>query len=179
MAEAGERWEEVEGLHLLTIREVREAVDVSNVITQETEIDQVAEIINRGLPLEDVQTERTRLKEHAFAGVKSMPLYSYRCGACHTTREILAKMSDPPPQVCDACGAEGQMTKLLARTSFQLKGSGWYSQGYEGASNRQSESHSGDGGSTSSDGGGASDASTGGTADRASSNSGSTGSSTD
>ena len=66
-----------------------------------------------------------------------MPLYSYRCDVCHTTTEILAKMSDPPPEICATCGAEGAMRKVLARTSFKLKGSGWYSQGYEGASNRQ------------------------------------------
>ena len=103
-----------------------------------------------------------------------MPLYSYRCDACHTTREILAKMSDPPPEGCDSCGALGHMRKLLARTSFQLKGGGWYSQGYEGSSNREASttsegaaakpSGSGvDGGSTTGTGG-ASESRTGGDA---------------
>ena len=71
-----------------------------------------------------------------------MPLYPYRCNACQTTLEVLAKMSDSPPQKCESCGAEGQMNKLLARTSFQLRGGGWYRQGYEGTSNREGSTQS-------------------------------------
>lgn len=67
--EVGGRWVEAEGLHRLTIREVREVVVVSNVITQETAIERVAEIINLNHPLEGVHIDRSRLKEHAFAGV--------------------------------------------------------------------------------------------------------------
>ena len=101
-----------------------------------------------------------------------MPLYSYRCDTCHTTTEILAKMSDPPPKICATCGAEGTMRKLLARTSFKLKGSGWYRQGYEGASNRKDDAQkessrestsSGDGGRSESSSSGQAESSSSGT----------------
>ena len=65
-----------------------------------------------------------------------MPIYSYLCEACHTTTEILAKISDPPPSTCKNCGQSGQLKKQISRTAFQLKGDGWYSSGYEGKSNR-------------------------------------------
>lgn len=72
-----------------------------------------------------------------------MPIYRYACGACETQIEVIAKMSDPAPARCEACGAEGQMSKLISRTSFQLKGGGWYQQGYEGSSNRSGGASSG------------------------------------
>ena len=102
-----------------------------------------------------------------------MPLYSYRCNVCQTTIEVIAKMSDPPPQTCEACGVDGQMTKLLSRTSFKLKGGGWYSQGYEGMSNRQGESSSADSAKAPSSGesSGASGGSTGGQSESGSSSS--------
>jgi predicted nucleic acid-binding Zn ribbon protein len=82
-------------------------------------------------------------------------------------------MSDPPPETCEACGVDGQMTKLLSRTSFKLKGSGWYSQGYEGTSNRQGESSSAESATAPSSGesSGANGGSTGGQSESGSSNS--------
>ena len=65
-----------------------------------------------------------------------MPIYHYRCSACDHQQEILAKISDPAPERCASCNAQGTLTKQIARSSFQLKGSGWYKQGYEGASNQ-------------------------------------------
>ena len=62
-----------------------------------------------------------------------MPIYPYVCSACGEEREVLAKMSDPPPAACKACGAEGTMAKAVARSSFKLKGGGWYAQGYNTA----------------------------------------------
>lgn len=35
----------------------------------------------------------------------------------------------PMPESCDACG--GKLSKLLSRTSFALKGSGWYTTDYK------------------------------------------------
>jgi putative FmdB family regulatory protein len=67
-----------------------------------------------------------------------MPIYSYLCRACQSKMEVLAKMSDAPPQTCTHCGKQGQLDKLLARTAFQLKGDGWYHSNYEGKSNRSS-----------------------------------------
>ena len=79
-----------------------------------------------------------------------MPIYHYRCSACEQTQEVIAKMSDPAPSRCDACGAEGSLSKQIARSSFQLKGGGWYKQGYEGASNQSGASGSSSSSSSSS-----------------------------
>lgn len=70
-----------------------------------------------------------------------MPLYEYRCPKCSHTFEKIVKISDPNPpcpniqvvaveegwteQRCDH-----ETEKLISRTSFALKGGGWYSDGY-------------------------------------------------
>lgn len=54
-----------------------------------------------------------------------MPTYEYRCNACHRDFEYQQRMSDPDLVKCEACGAD-QLEKLISRTAFQLKGSGWY-----------------------------------------------------
>ncbi|HVK85442.1 MAG TPA: zinc ribbon domain-containing protein [Kofleriaceae bacterium] len=54
-----------------------------------------------------------------------MPTYEYRCNACHRDFEYQQRMSDPDLVKCEACG-EDKLEKLISRTAFQLKGSGWY-----------------------------------------------------
>jgi putative FmdB family regulatory protein len=39
--------------------------------------------------------------------------------------EVEQKMSDPPVSVCPKCKAK-KVERLISRTSFQLKGGGWY-----------------------------------------------------
>ncbi len=53
-----------------------------------------------------------------------MPIYEYACKACHKEFEYQQRMSDPDKTVCEACG--GELERLISRTAFQLKGSGWY-----------------------------------------------------
>ena len=60
-----------------------------------------------------------------------MPIYEYQCDACGKAIEMQQKMSDPPPTTCEACG-KGPMTKLMSRTSFILKGGGWYTTDFKG-----------------------------------------------
>ena len=67
-----------------------------------------------------------------------MPIYAYKCSICDRVMEVMAKMSDPAPILCEYCGAKNQLQKLISRTAFKLKGDGWYSSGYEGKSNRSS-----------------------------------------
>jgi putative FmdB family regulatory protein len=57
-----------------------------------------------------------------------MPLYEYRCLKCGRVTELLQKLNDPPLARCTVC--QGKVEKLISRTSFQLKGGGWYAQGY-------------------------------------------------
>ncbi|HEU0032894.1 MAG TPA: zinc ribbon domain-containing protein [Kofleriaceae bacterium] len=54
-----------------------------------------------------------------------MPVYEYRCTSCHREFEYQQRMSDPEKTTCEACGQEA-LERLISRTAFQLKGSGWY-----------------------------------------------------
>ena len=53
-----------------------------------------------------------------------MPIYEYGCDACGKVLEVMQKFSDEPLKTCPECS--GQLTKLISRTSFQFKGTGWY-----------------------------------------------------
>lgn len=66
-----------------------------------------------------------------------MPLYEYQCEKCEEVSEFRMKMSDPDPKTCPKCGSE-PLRKLMSSTAFQLKGGGWYSEGYDGQSNKKS-----------------------------------------
>ena len=61
-----------------------------------------------------------------------MPIYEYRCDGCGHILEVWAKMADPPPTECTQCHAPAPQ-KIISRTSFQLKGGGWYAHGYGSA----------------------------------------------
>jgi len=53
-----------------------------------------------------------------------MPIYEYECPNCGRHYEIFQKFSDEPLNRCPECG--GHVHKLISRTSFILKGTGWY-----------------------------------------------------
>jgi len=57
-----------------------------------------------------------------------MPLYEYTCDRCGKTIEVLQRYSDEPLTVHEACG--GALEKLISRSAFKLKGSGWYATDY-------------------------------------------------
>jgi putative FmdB family regulatory protein len=57
-----------------------------------------------------------------------MPVYEYRCNACHTQFELRQKFSDPPVDQCPKCG--GTVRKIVSAVSFSLKGAGWFGDGY-------------------------------------------------
>src|SRR5687767_12423526 len=59
-----------------------------------------------------------------------MPIYEYACNKCGKLNDVWQKISDPPPAKCDGCGAENSLSKVMSRTSFVLKGGGWYSDLY-------------------------------------------------
>jgi len=62
-----------------------------------------------------------------------MPIYEYECTACEKVFEVQQRMSDEPVRTCPEC--EGEVKKLVSASSFMLKGSGWYADGYSGPSN--------------------------------------------
>lgn len=53
-----------------------------------------------------------------------MPIYEYKCLKCLNDFEAMQKFSDSPVKKCPSCG--GGVKRLISRSSFQLKGSGWY-----------------------------------------------------
>jgi putative FmdB family regulatory protein len=59
-----------------------------------------------------------------------MPIYEYECSQCHQASDALQKVNDPPPETCPKCGARNTLSRLLSRTSFVLKGGGWYADLY-------------------------------------------------
>jgi putative FmdB family regulatory protein len=71
-----------------------------------------------------------------------MPIYEFQCEKCEEVFALTMKMSDPHPESCPKC-SQTPVRKLLSRTSFLLKGSGWYSDGY-GSPPPPSEAKKGD-----------------------------------
>ncbi|MGB9821975.1 FmdB family zinc ribbon protein [Thermodesulfovibrio sp.] len=53
-----------------------------------------------------------------------MPIYEYECMHCHKVHEVIQKFSEEPLKNCPVCG--GELKKLISKSSFILKGSGWY-----------------------------------------------------
>jgi putative FmdB family regulatory protein len=64
-----------------------------------------------------------------------MPIYEYRCQSCDKEHEVIQKFSDDPLVTCPDCG--GDLNKVISNTSFVLKGSGWYSDGYSSPAPKQ------------------------------------------
>jgi putative FmdB family regulatory protein len=58
-----------------------------------------------------------------------MPIYEYACAACGHEFEEWQKMSDAPVRTCPKCKKK-KVERLISRTAFQLKGSGWYADLY-------------------------------------------------
>lgn len=62
-----------------------------------------------------------------------MPVYEYECSGCQKIFEVQQRIADAPVSVCPECG--GSVRKLISMSSFQLKGGGWYTDGYSGSTN--------------------------------------------
>lgn len=56
-------------------------------------------------------------------------IYEYSCPKCDRKIEIEQKLNDLAPMCCEEnCNVE--MERLISKTSFSLKGPGWYRDGY-------------------------------------------------
>lgn len=62
-----------------------------------------------------------------------MPVYEYECKQCQKVFEVQQKMADKPLSDCPECQAP--VKKLVSMSSFQLKGGGWYADGYSSTGN--------------------------------------------
>lgn len=67
-----------------------------------------------------------------------MPIYEYRCRSCGAEFEVIHKAGEGPRRKCRECS--GRLEKLVSRTSFQLKGSGWFAHGYGEAAPSKTDS---------------------------------------
>jgi len=61
-----------------------------------------------------------------------MPIYEYECTSCRNVLEVFQRMTEDPLTTCPDCS--GPVKKLMSMSSFQLKGGGWYADGYSSAS---------------------------------------------
>jgi putative FmdB family regulatory protein len=59
-----------------------------------------------------------------------MPIYEYKCSEC---KKVFSKLesitNEQKVKDCPECG--GKAHRIISQTSFQLKGGGWFAQGYE------------------------------------------------
>ena len=58
-----------------------------------------------------------------------MPIYEYACEICESEFELEQRITDDPVKSCPKCRSR-KVKRLISRTSFVLKGSGWYSDLY-------------------------------------------------
>jgi putative FmdB family regulatory protein len=69
-----------------------------------------------------------------------MPIYEYKCRKCGKIYEMFQGITEPAATSCKFC--RGPVNKLISRSSFHLKGSGWYVTDYGGKKPSSSESSS-------------------------------------
>ncbi len=69
-----------------------------------------------------------------------MPIYNYKCEACSRELELRHGMNEPAPRACPSCDARDTLKRVLksGHGGFQLKGGGWFSQGYTGGGSSNS-----------------------------------------
>src|ERR1700720_629334 len=68
-----------------------------------------------------------------------MPIYEYRCPKCGTF-ETMQRITEPSLKRCPTC--KSKVERMMSRTSFVLKGSGWYATDYARAGNKPADDSS-------------------------------------
>ena len=58
-----------------------------------------------------------------------MPIYEYACEKCESEFEVEQRITADPVKSCPRCKSK-RIKRLISRTSFVLKGGGWYSDLY-------------------------------------------------
>ncbi|MCK4591718.1 MAG: zinc ribbon domain-containing protein [Candidatus Latescibacteria bacterium] len=64
-----------------------------------------------------------------------MPIYEYECEKCGHRVERFQNFQDEEVKTCEKCG--GPVRRLISRTAFVLKGSGWYLTDYPSKSRKE------------------------------------------
>jgi len=62
-----------------------------------------------------------------FAGIQEMPIYEYKCEVCTNVEEQIQK-HDVDEIECPVCNNTAK--RIISLSSFELKGGGWYKDGY-------------------------------------------------
>jgi putative FmdB family regulatory protein len=83
-----------------------------------------------------------------------MPIYEYRCLACDHEFEREQRITEDAIKKCPACGKLKVRRLISSGSSFQLKGGGWYNDGYHGKPDKKSDAKSSDSGNESKGAGG-------------------------
>ena len=58
-----------------------------------------------------------------------MPIYEYKCVENGHEFEVLQSVGEAAPKKCKHC--DSKVEKLISRSAFHLKGSGWYTTDYK------------------------------------------------
>jgi putative FmdB family regulatory protein len=66
---------------------------------------------------------------HGFRRKITMPVYEYQCQDCGHQFEAEQRITEPKLKDCPEC-KKAALERLISATSFQLKGGGWYRDGY-------------------------------------------------
>jgi putative FmdB family regulatory protein len=66
-----------------------------------------------------------------------MPTYEYGCPKCGHEFEAEQRITDAPLKSCPKCKSR-KVKRLISRTSFVLKGGGWYSDLYSSGGGKKS-----------------------------------------
>jgi putative FmdB family regulatory protein len=74
-----------------------------------------------------------------------MPIYEYACDKCGHEFEAEQRITDAPLKSCPGCRGR-KVRRLISRTSFVLKGSGWYSDLYSSSGAKAEKADAGDSG---------------------------------
>ena len=56
-----------------------------------------------------------------------MPIYEYKCNKCGVV-EVMQRITEAPLKKCPNC--KSKVERMVSRSSFVLKGSGWYATDY-------------------------------------------------
>ncbi|MFZ0888359.1 MAG: zinc ribbon domain-containing protein [Candidatus Binataceae bacterium] len=65
-----------------------------------------------------------------------MPIYEYQCPTCGVF-EVTRRITEAPLKRCPTC--KSKVERLLSRSSFVLKGSGWYATDYARSGSKASD----------------------------------------
>lgn len=60
-----------------------------------------------------------------------MPLYSYECSNCGWSGDLISSHTDRDKKSCQECKNDLTRDIINKGTSFDLKGSGWFKDGYQ------------------------------------------------